>query len=130
MSHVAQMSAAECIIDKEVARQRAMLAGDVDALRDLLDESLHYGHSTGGVDSRESYLTKIVEGATVYERLVLDVEKVIDLAAGVAMALGTMKGSVRLSERTVEVDSNFMTVWRVRDGRWQMVGHQTVSGAR
>lgn len=124
------MSAAECIVDKEAARQRAMLAGDVDALRDLLDESLHYGHSTGGVDSRESYLVKIACGATVYERLVLEIEKVIDLAAGAAMALGTMKGSVRLPERIVEVDSNFISIWRVRDGRWQMVGHQTVSGPR
>ncbi|RKE76983.1 nuclear transport factor 2 family protein [Rhizobium sp. AG855] len=124
------MSAAESVVHREAARQRAMLAGDVDALRDLLDESLHYGHSSGGSDCRESYLAKIAGGATVYERLVLEVEKVVDLATGVAMALGTMKGSVRLPERTVEVDSRFMTVWRFRDGRWQMVGHQTVSGPR
>ncbi len=111
----------------EAARRKAMLASDIEALRGLLDENLYYGHSTGDVDSRESYLAKISAGANVYEKLDIVVDRVMELADGAAMAIGTMKATVRLIDRTVDVHNNFITVWHRTHGRWQMVGHQTVS---
>jgi hypothetical protein len=115
------------ILELEAARRKAMLALDFEALRGLLDEDLHYGHSTGGTDSRESYLAKIAGGTNVYEKLDIAVERVVELADGAAMAIGTMKARVRLTDRTVDVHNSFITVWRRTHGRWQMVGHQTVS---
>lgn len=117
----------EMIVSRESERQRAMLASDIPALTGLLDEELHYGHSTGGFDDKTSYLEKIASGANVYESLAIDVERVVELADGAAMALGTVAGTVRLPVKTVEVNNRFLTVWRLKDGDWRMVGHQTVA---
>jgi hypothetical protein len=115
------------ILELEAARRKAMLASDLEALRGLLDEDLYYGHSTGGADTRESYLAKISGGANVYEKLDIAVDRVVELADGAAMAIGTMEATVRLIDRTVDVRNSFITVWRRIHGRWQMAGHQTVS---
>lgn len=53
----------------ETRRYQAVLAGDTQALSDLLDESLVYTHSTGTIDSKASYLAAIAAGTLLYRRI-------------------------------------------------------------
>lgn len=110
----------------ERKRCDAMLRGNASALEAMLADELIYGHSTGVVDSKHSYLDKIRSGRNVYEELALTVENVVPLYTG-AIVVGKMVGKVRLPDRLVNVNSRFMTVWRNHADNWLLVGHQTVA---
>jgi hypothetical protein len=53
----------------EEARRQAMLGADTRALAAMCAETLVYVHSSGVIDSRESYLQKLDGGALRYETL-------------------------------------------------------------
>ena len=57
------------IEERDAARCAAMLAKDEEALVDLLDEQLVYVHSSGVVDTRQSYLEGLRTGVWTYHRL-------------------------------------------------------------
>jgi hypothetical protein len=122
--NIANAKVSEEIRQCERQRRDAMLRGAVPELEKLLSDDLIYGHSSGEVDDKQSYLAKIASGSNVYEKLELDVATVIPMADA-ALATGFMIAMVRLPERLVAVDSRFMTVWSKGDGIWRLVGHQT-----
>src|SRR5690242_15984408 len=53
----------------ETARYQAMLAGDADTLAPLLGADLVYGHSTGAVDSKATYLAGVRAQTLTYQAI-------------------------------------------------------------
>lgn len=111
----------------EQQRRMAMLAADTQALEALFDEGLLYIHSTGGRDSRASYLEKLASGAMRYETVTLDV---IDIVARERFALlsGAMTATVRIAgakPAVLDIASRYEAVWiRSADG-WRVVAMQS-----
>ncbi len=62
-------SVADQIHALEDERYAAMIAGNVEALGRLLSDRLVYRHSTGGHDSKASYLERVRNGTFVYESI-------------------------------------------------------------
>lgn len=63
------MTSSEAVAGVQQAEQlriKLMLASDLQAMGDLLDPALHYTHSTGRVDSRDSLLELLGSGKTTY----------------------------------------------------------------
>ena len=50
----------------EEQRRQAMLGGDIAALEALLSDGLVYVHSTGGRDTKTTYLNKLASGSLKY----------------------------------------------------------------
>src|SRR3546814_10039307 len=56
----------------EERRYAAMLAADTGTLEELLHDALVYMHSTGGADTKESYITGVRDGAFAYKAVERD----------------------------------------------------------
>lgn len=83
------MTPTQAILAAEADRYRAMVDGDVDALRSMCDPALRYVMSTGEIDTRESWLAKISAGRYNYHRIEHPVERV-DVRGELAVVCGRM----------------------------------------
>jgi ketosteroid isomerase-like protein len=68
------------------ARRDAMAAGDLDGLAALLADECLYVHSTGAIDTKQSYLAKLAGGSIRYTHVAaLDVQ-LIELGPAVIVS--------------------------------------------
>ncbi len=107
------------LLAAEESRRKAMLAGDTQALGDLLSDALLYVHSTGLKDSKQSYLEKLESGALRYESLAFagPVATVLD---GTGLVRAVMRATVLRSTVPCEVASSYLAVWRHTPAGWRL----------
>jgi hypothetical protein len=123
------MEAIEMTKDKILAleqrRFKAMCAGDVGALDELLHRDLKYTHSSGVVDSKASYLRGVGEKQWDYQR-VKSSSEIVSIYDGAALVHCRLQIDLRVKEAPKAVDSIALTVWIEDEGRWQVVAvHST-----
>jgi hypothetical protein len=121
------MNDSDCAADVRAMEERrrvAMLAADTHALRDLLDEGLIYVHSTGGRDTRASYLQKLDDGVMRYESLALDVSEV-QARERFALLRGAMSAQVKTANGTIAVASHYEAIWMQAGGAWRLAAFQS-----
>jgi ketosteroid isomerase-like protein len=111
------------IEDVERRRYQAMKEGDVDTLRDLLDDELIYTHSNGMMDDKASYLAKIEAGIFRYESISIEEGSSLVLSS-IALLRGRMKANGVLGGTPVSLDNRFLAVVRKTDGRWRLLSYQ------
>jgi hypothetical protein len=110
----------QAILAAEADRYRAMVDGDVDALRAMCDPALRYILSTGKIDTLESWLAKIADGRYRYDRIEHPVERV-DIRGDVAVVSGRMLMSGAL-DGALRTASNLTTGILTRDGStWRLL---------
>jgi ketosteroid isomerase-like protein len=99
----------------EEQRRQAMLSADITTLDGLLSDGLVYVHSTGGRDSKTTYLDKLASGSLKY--LSLSFEDLQVHAAGPGQVVtGRMSAQVSKDGQSRAVHSLFMTVWMPEPG--------------
>jgi hypothetical protein len=99
----------------EEQRRLAMLGGDIAALDGLLSEGLVYVHSTGGRDTKTTYLDKLASGSLKY--LTLSFEDLQVHGAGpVQVVTGRMSAEVSIQGQSKAIRSLFLTVWMPESG--------------
>lgn len=106
--------------DAEEARRLAMLGNDGSTLDGLLADDLGYMHSTGGKDSKQSYLAKIAGGTLRYEKVDFTSLQ-FRLIGNVGFVTGAMKAIVTSSGKHREVVNNYLAVWEHGAGGWKML---------
>lgn len=112
------------IIELEAARCRALVANDIAALRELVDEQLVHIHATGQVDDKQKYLG-LVETAIKFlsaERKSLDVQVQGDVAVATGRLLQRIE--FRSTGERREMDVITTQVWFRRNGAWRQVTFQ------
>ena len=116
---------ADQILALEQRRFKAMCAGDVGALDELLHRGLIYTHSSGAVDSKESYLRGLRDKVWDYHSIKPSNERV-SVYAGTALVHCRL--SIDLTARNVPklIDAAALAVWIEDAGRWQVAAvHST-----
>lgn len=116
---------AEQITLLEEQRRAAMLAGDVDTLRDLLGEGMTYTHSDALRDTRASYLAKVASGALRYHELTIDDPQVLCVGTDTVLTTGRMRGRVDVNGNPRRLDACFTTTWLRAQGFWKLVSFQS-----
>ena len=113
------MTPTQAILSAEADRYRAMVDGDVDALRSMCDPALRYVMTTGEVETLESWLEKIKERRYRYDRIEHPVERV-EIRSDLAVVSGRMHMSgeadgalVTLSTLTTAVLTRGVSSWRL-----------------
>jgi ketosteroid isomerase-like protein len=119
-----KMTATEqAALDRAVAFSRAMVAGDADALEDLLAPDFTYTHMNARVEPR-SELIPSVRGGRKNQRM--DFENLWTRSyPGVVLVNGLnhmLTGSV---ENPVKFDSHFTAVLVDLDGAWRLVAYHS-----
>ncbi|WP_421955148.1 nuclear transport factor 2 family protein [Polaromonas sp.] len=106
------------LLAAEEARRQAMLANDTAKLDALLSDGLVYVHSSGGKDSKQSYLQKISTGVLLYESLefITPVARVIGMAGLVTAGMrATVSGS---NSQRRNIASTYLAVWEHGASGW------------
>ena len=119
------------ILELELGWVKALLNGDADFLAWLYDDKIVYIHTNATMDTKASYLKKIRKRDLVYhtlERSEIDVRIMGDTAlATCRWGQTSTSGGVAFA-----VDARYLHVYtraNSKDGRWQMVAHQSTKMA-
>ena len=118
-------SAAEAAVRAaELARFKAMTAGDYAELGRLLGDDLIYTHSNALVDTKASYVESMTSGNLKYQSIEPRDMKVRVYGTTAIITAGAAITSISKGQ-TQNNQLRYTDVWVLRDGRWQMVGWQS-----
>ena len=116
-------SAALATADTE--RVAAMKSADREKLAAILSDDLRYAHSSGTVDTKQSFIESLTSGRTKY--VALDYEERAFTFPAPGIALMTGRAHVKVANATGEVDMllSFLSVWREENGHWRFLAWQS-----
>lgn len=116
-------SAALTAADTE--RVAAMKSADREKLAAILSDDLRYAHSSGTVDTKQSFIESLTTGRTKYVALDYKDRAFTFPAPGIALMAG--RAHVQVVNATGEVDMqlSFLSVWREENGRWRFLAWQS-----
>jgi len=108
----------------------AAMAGDTEALDQLLADELLYTHSNGFTDAdRASYLAFIEAGGYGTQGMSVEhsVERIIVLSDDVVIVKGKQVTNTvgEIGAKWEDVEATSTDTWVRRDDRWQLAGHQS-----
>ncbi|WP_369991882.1 nuclear transport factor 2 family protein [Pseudomonas xanthosomatis] len=107
----------------EDKRYNAILAGDFEAFRALAHPDLSYAHSSGVVDTLDSYLDKCLGGFYIYHRIDHPVQD-IKVIGDVALVFGEMNGEITAGGVQKTLRNKALAVWEKRNGDWKLIAYQ------
>ena len=113
------------IISLDSAWATAILEKDVAQLDLLLADDLIYGHASGVLDTKSSYIEKVASGKQVYKSLIQKNVRVRLLGNDAAVTHSWMHVTGTNPEGTFDDKVMMLHVWTKRDNAWKLVGHQT-----
>jgi hypothetical protein len=117
---------AQAVLQAEEKRRQALLTGDLDALDALLSPALVYVHSSGGQDSKASYLEHMRSGTLQYQSMSFEALQAHP-ASSCCIVTGRMLAQVTRNGQPMSIRSLFMTVWAPAPGTapvWQLQAYQ------
>jgi len=116
---------AQEILALEQRRFDAMIAGDAGALEALLHRDLKYTHSSGTVDTKDSYVRGVREKLWDYRSIETENETA-SVYGDTAIVHCRLRIDLTVKGVPRQVDSLALAVWIKDDGRWQVVAvHST-----
>ncbi len=122
------------LLAAEEARRQAMLDNDIARLEALLADGLAYVHSTGGTDSKQSYLKKLSGGDLLYETV-----EFVSPSARVIGTVGLVSAAMRATvtgrdgskpPQCVQHLPGGVGAWPVRLGAANAAGHARCASGR
>lgn len=107
------------------SRIAAMLSADRDGLEASFSDELRYAHSSGVVDSKQSFVRALTEKTLRYVSYRHEERDFSFPKPGVALMTG--RAGVRVASVAGEVDAllAYLAVWREEGGRWRFVAWQS-----
>ncbi|NYZ17626.1 NAD-binding protein [Azospirillum sp. RWY-5-1] len=104
----------------EDERYAAMLAGDIATLDRLLDTTLRYIHSSGGTDSKESYIAGFASGHVRYRHVTRSGQS-IQVSGDAALVLSRLGIDILVGGKPKRIEAMAMAVWSRTSGRWRLI---------
>lgn len=117
------IAAIEALEDRRYA---AMLAGDTATLAELFHDELAYVHSTGGVDTKASYIDGLKNKVFAYQKIARD-DQTVRVHKDIAMVYNHMQADVLIRGNLHHLDNRLLAVWSRDDGVWRLIGLQSGS---
>jgi hypothetical protein len=121
-------SSEQSVLETERAWSQSAVSGDTATLERILGDELSYGHASGNIDTKTSYIGRIKSGAQKYVSLVYDAGQPAeprvygDTATLVASATVTSLTDGKPNTKHLR----FLHVFVKHGGQWQLVAHQSV----
>ena len=103
------------------ARVEAVLSGDKGKLEAILSDELRYAHSSGAVDTKQSFIDAVTSGKMKYTAIDYDEQNFTMPAPTIAL----MNGRVHLKVGAMEASMSFLSVWRNENGQWRFLAWQS-----
>ena len=107
------------------ARLAAMMAGDGQALAELMSDQLRFVHSDGRVESKGDYVKNLMAGDTAYADAKTSELETMMVSPEVVVVLGVQEMRKRLGPTWSDIKLRYLAVWRNEYGKWRMVAWQS-----
>ncbi|MCX5555261.1 nuclear transport factor 2 family protein [Streptomyces sp. NBC_00038] len=114
---------ADSVRTLERTRIQAMLANDVACLRKLISPQCSYVHTTGRLDTGESYLAGLGDGLFRYEDLSVS-DQSVTLQAATAVVVYRLSARIAIDAEPVVSESRCTAVWAERHDGIQVIAFQ------
>lgn len=99
--------------------RQAMLNGDRTALESLTAAELSYGHSSGLIEDKKTFVDALVTGKSDFKEINLT-NQTIKVAGNVAIVRHEMHGE----SNTGPVNIGILLVWQGKGDNWKLVARQ------
>lgn len=106
-------------------RLAATTAADRARLEAIYSDDLHYGHSSGKVDNKQSQIAALVSGRSKYEMFEHKERTFVPAAPGIVLMKGRVLISAVSGGQTNKLDLNYLAVWREEKGKWRFLAWQS-----
>jgi len=114
----------QAILQAEKQWMAAIQKPDAATLEKLLHVQLIYGHSTGVTDTKASYIGKVLSGKQKYAGVEQEIVKMQQVGetyiVHAKMHMFGMNQNGKFDDRLMLTQT-----WVKREGRWQLLAHQT-----
>ncbi len=105
--------------------RKAMVDGDSSSLSKLTSDKLSYGHSSGAVEDKVAFISKIVSGRSDFETIQLS-GTTISFSSKTAIVRQHLDAVTKDSGKPGEVHLELLLVWQKEKGQWKLLARQAV----
>lgn len=106
-------------------RIAAILAADKGRLNAIFADDLRYAHSTGGVDTKASYMDSLLSGKLKYVTYEYQERNFTIVAPGAAVMTGRVHAKSESAKGVNDSVLGFLAVWREENGKWRFLAWQS-----
>jgi ketosteroid isomerase-like protein len=112
------------ILQCDDRRFKAMVRGDLAALRMVLIDSLTYTHSSGVHDTKKQFLGSLTLGQLSYKSIIPEARSV-RVCAGAGIVTGTARMEITARGQDTRDRIRYLAVYVKAQDRWQLVAWQS-----
>lgn len=105
--------------------RQAMINADKATLEKLTDEKLSYGHSSGKIEDKHSFISNIVNGNSDFVTIDL-LEQTISISGKTAIVRHILKAKTNDGGKPGEVQLRILLVWQKQKAGWKLLARQAV----
>jgi len=103
--------------------RKAMIDPDNATLDKLTLSALSYGHSSGKVDTKQSFIGDLVNAKSDFLTIDLS-EQTINVTGKTALVRHTLIGSTNDGGKPASVKLHVLTIWQKSGGSWKLLARQ------
>ena len=92
-------------------------------LEDICADQLSYGHSSGKLDTKTSFIDDLVSGKSDFVSITF-VDQTIKISDNVALVRHKLTGESLADGKTSPVNLNILLVWQKQKGQWKFIARQ------
>lgn len=122
---LAQPLAEQQVTDAVAKLTKAMRDADKVTLDNLTSDKLSYGHSSGRIEDKHTFVENIVKGKSDFIDIDL-AEQTIAISGNVAIVRHIFDATTNDSGQPGTVKLKVLLVWQLEKGHWKLLARQAV----
>jgi Domain of unknown function (DUF4440) len=121
---VAQSNIETAVAASVDAWRTATMTADKATLEKILSDKLTYGHSSGNIEGKASFIESIMTGKSTFLTMDLTKQRVAVIDKKTAIVRHNLDAKTKNSGVDGTAKLHIMTIWQKEGGTWRMVGRQ------
>jgi ketosteroid isomerase-like protein len=105
--------------------KKAMIDGDKTGLQNITADQLSYGHSSGKVEDKTTFVENIVSGKSDFVTINLT-NQTITISGDVAIVRHALSATTNDGGNPGSVNLNILLIWQKQKGQWKLLARQAV----
>jgi ketosteroid isomerase-like protein len=108
--------------------KKAMIDGDKAGLEKITSDKLSYGHSSGKVEDKATFVDNIVSGKSDFVTIELT-NQTVSVSGDAAVVRHSLSATTNDNGNPGSVKLNILLVWQKQKGQWKLLARQAVKVA-
>ena len=105
--------------------KKAMIDGDKAGLEKITADKLSYGHSSGKIEDKATFVDNIVTGKSDFVTIELT-NQTVSVSGDAAIVRHTLSATTNDNGNPGSVKLNILLVWQKQKGQWKLLARQAV----